>query len=92
MMRFWRGETVRVRMNFSDETGAALSVSDVQLRAKRPDGQVLAVPVRQDLAGGGFYADFVADIPGSWAIRAECAQPSVAVSEALFTVATSNVI
>jgi hypothetical protein len=88
----WQGQSVRVAVNFQDAAGAPMTnPAGVTITAKRPDG------TKSDLTevsgeDGTFYADFIADMPGYWRVRAECTGPSAAVDECTVQVAASQVL
>lgn len=79
--RFWVGETVRVRCDFTDDAGAPLGAIGVAFRARAPDGStVVGTPIAQQTTGA-FYADFTLTQAGIWYLRASCTGPTAAVVE-----------
>lgn len=92
MPSYWFGETVRIRVAFTDDASAAADVAGAEMKAKAPDGTVTVIPLEGDGGTGLYRGDIVADQAGNWHVRATCATPSAAAAEAAFTVAASSVI
>lgn len=90
--RYWPGETVRVTVAFTDIAGASMAAVGVAISARKPDGTVVAgsvAPVQG--VSGSFYADFVANLSGTWAVRGTCDGPTAAAVEDEFVVNPSLV-
>lgn len=87
---YWLGETVRLRVTFTDEAGAALAVSGAAMAVKKPGGSTASVALTGD-GDGKFYGDVPTDEAGTWFARATCSSPAGAAVEAQFTVRASNV-
>lgn len=92
MMRFWVGETARVKAEFTDDAGAPVVAVGVAFTARSPTGKnVIGSPVGLNTTGA-FYADFVVDEPGVWAVRASCTGPTAAAVEDQFEGRASYVL
>jgi hypothetical protein len=90
-MRFWQGETVRVRVDFTDAQGAPVAPTGVVFTARPAGGtRVTGTPVALQ-ATGAFYCDFALDTPGVWFVRATCSGPTAAAVEDQIEVRASNV-
>lgn len=92
---FWPGETVRVRVTFRAEGGAAVAVAGVAFSYRAPGA---AAPVAVDagdivLDGTGvYYTDLPLPTSGDWAVRATCATPTASAVEIGFSVLPSAVL
>lgn len=87
-MRFWRGETVRVSIAFTDAAGEPVPATGVAVQWRRDGGVPVSVPSGEILADGAgrFRADIVAAEAEEYAVRATCLAPTGAATEAGFTV------
>lgn len=92
--RFWPGETARVRVQFTGESGAALAVTGVEFKARDPAGTVTTVDPEAVVneGTGAYYADVPLATAGNWSVRATCSGPSAAAVEVGFAVVPSTVI
>lgn len=90
--RFWRGESVRIDVTFTDDTGAPMNASGVAIQARCNNGPVIDGDVHPLSATGAFYAVFALEQAGDWAVRASCSGPTAAAVEDRFDVAPSRVI
>lgn len=91
-MRFWIGETVRVRVDFTDDAGLPMAVTGVEIQARGPGGIRLTGSVNALSDTGAFYADFPLTIAGTWYFRAECDGPTQSAVEDSVDVIPSNVV
>lgn len=92
MMRFWSGETVRIRVLFSTEAGEPMAATGVTITLKDPDGVIVAGNVVEGSNVGSFHADVEVVPAGIWAVRAHCSGPTSAVEEERFEVQQSYVV
>jgi hypothetical protein len=90
-LAFWLGETVRVRVRFSDGADADVPVTGVSFASRAPDGSTVSITPEAE-SSATYYADVAANAAGEWAVRATCTGPSAAAVEVSFTVQPSNVI
>lgn len=94
-LRFWPGETVRLRVDFSTPDGSPMAATGVVFQVRPPDGTAAPAPaagVPISNAPGAFMADIAPLAPGRWAVRATCDGPSPAAVEGEFIVAKSLVL
>jgi hypothetical protein len=90
--RYWQGETVRVRVDFTDDAGAPVTPTGVAFLARQATGaQVVGTPIALQTTGA-FYADFALDTPGTWYLRASCSGPTPAAVEDQIEVRASLVL
>lgn len=91
---FWPGSVARVRVQFTGETGAAIAVSNVQVKVRSPAGTVTQVSpsnvVKEGV--GRYYVDVSLPKAGVWAVRATCDSPQAAAEEVAFSVMPSLVL
>lgn len=92
MMRFWIGETVRVRCTFTDEAGARITPTGVAFAARSKSGQHVAADPLATTEAGAFYADFTFELADVWYLRASCSGPTSAVVEDQIEVRASMVL
>jgi hypothetical protein len=90
-LSFWPGETVRVRVAFSDEAGAGVTVGGVVFSARDPAGAAVSLTPTSESAST-YFADVPVTMAGDWAVRATCAVPTPAAVEVSFSVVPSHVI
>lgn len=86
--RYWIGQTVRLRVSFTDEAGDALAVTGAALVVQPPNGSAQSVSISAN-GVGVFTADVAGTVAGEWRWRATCAGPQTAASEGSFVVVPS---
>ena len=91
LQQFVPGETVRVRVSFTDEADAAVAVSGVGFSVRSPSGAVTASAAVQ-VSANTYYTDVAASVAGDWAVRATASTPSSSAVEVQFTVTPSLVL
>lgn len=91
LQQFFPGETVRVRVSFTDEADAAVAVSGVAFSFRAPDGTVTASAAVQ-VNASTYYTDVPASVAGDYAVRATASSPTASAVEVQFTVAPSLVL
>ena len=92
MNRYWQGETLRARVDFTDGNGGPLAAVGVVFTAKAPSGtRLTGDPVPMNVPGA-WYADFALNEPGTWHVRASCSGPTPAADEDEFEVRASTVL
>lgn len=91
--RFQLDTTQRFWCDFThQETDAAVNVSTVRFRVRRPDGSIVVyTPSTDSAASGIWYLDLGLDQPGSWVVRATCTSPGAAADEIAVRVLPSSV-
>lgn len=91
LQQFFPGETVRVRVSFTDEADAAIAVTGVAFSVRTPAGAVTASAAVQ-VNANTYYTDVAASVAGDWAVRATASTPSSSAVEVQFTVTPSLVL
>ena len=89
--QFFPGETVRVRVSFSDDADAPIAVSGVGFSVRSPSGAVTSSAAVQ-VDPSTYYTDVSANAAGDWAVRATASAPSSSAVEVQFSVAPSLVL
>ena len=91
LQQFFPGETVRVRVAFTDENDLPITVTGVAFAVRAPNGTVTpsgAVAVNTST----FYTDIIVNDAGDYAVRATASAPSSSAVEVQFSVAHSLVL
>jgi nitrogen fixation protein FixH len=91
LQQFFPGETVRIRVTFSDDADAPIAVSGVGFSVRAPAGTVAASAAVQ-VDASSYYTDVVVNAAGDWAVRATASAPSSSAVEVQFSVAPSLVL
>jgi nitrogen fixation protein FixH len=91
LQQFFPGETVRVRVSFSDDADVPVTVSGVGFSVRTPSGTVTSSPAVQ-VDASTYYTDVSASVAGDWAVRATASAPSSSAVEVQFSVAPSLVL
>lgn len=89
--QFFLGETVRVRVSFTDDTDNPVNVSGVNFSVKSPNGAVTSSAAVQ-VNSHTYYTDVVVNLPGSYAVRATGTTPTSSAVEVQFTAIPSIVL
>lgn len=91
LQQFVPGETVRVRVSFTDEADAPVTVSGVAFSVRNPAGTVTNSAAVQ-VTPSTYYTDVPASVAGDWAVRATASSPTGSAVEVQFTVTPSLVL
>lgn len=91
LQQFVPGETVRVRVSFTDEADAPITVSGVAFSVRSPAGTVTNSAAVQ-VNASTYYTDVPASAAGDYAVRATASGPTGSAVEVQFTVTPSLVL
>jgi nitrogen fixation protein FixH len=91
LQQFVPGETVRVRVSFTNEADAPIAVAGVAFSVRNPAGTVTASAAVQ-IDASTYYTDVAASVAGDWAVRATASSPTGSAVEVQFTVTPSLVL
>lgn len=81
--RYWVGETVRLRMRFATESGAALNPSGIEVKIWTPAAEELTLTATAESVGS-YYADIQATLPGTWSVLWVWSGPAPSVAPQSF--------
>lgn len=89
------GDQVRLEVTFKDENETPTDPSVVVCRYRQPNGNTTSLEYGADegvtrASAGAYYANVVADLPGTWSYRWEGTGTLTAAAEGTFTVMRSS--